>query len=134
MCQQTETPLDVPAVTQGKGKGKKGNGKVNERGKCTNNENKDATDNNSEREGFYCKTQGHIARHCNKRINGEKSQAGQHRDISKGNSASVNNAWQHWKRARRKFKLRTHHQFACHFFSSLQMTGQVASIVISGTL
>ena len=50
---------------------------------------RNATDNQSHRKCFYCKTTSHIARHCKKRINDEKAKAGQRRDNSKGNNTSV---------------------------------------------
>ena len=66
-------PMDVDAMTKGKGQGKQGKGKGHEKGKSSKNESKDATDNQSDKECFYCKSRGHIARHCKKRINDEKA-------------------------------------------------------------
>ena len=40
-------PVNVCALTRGKGKGKKGKGKGHEKGKCSKDESKDATDNRS---------------------------------------------------------------------------------------
>ena len=81
--------MDVDAMTKGKGKGKNGKGKGNEKEKSSKNENRDATDNQPDRECVCCKTDGHTARHCKKRINDDKAQAGHHRGNSKGNSTSV---------------------------------------------
>ena len=69
-------PVDVDAMKKGTGKGMKGKGKGREKGKGSKNEGKDDTGNQSDRECFYCKTKGHIARHCKRRINDEKAQAG----------------------------------------------------------
>ena len=80
-------PKDVDAKTKGKGKGKKGKGEGNEREKSSKSENKEATYNQSDTECFHCKTKGHIARHCMKRINDENAKAGQRRDNSKDNCA-----------------------------------------------
>ena len=113
-------PMDVDAMTKGKGKGKKVKGKGHDEGYCSKNESKDATDNQSDRECSNCKTKGHMARHCKKRINDEKAKAGQHRDNSQCNNTNVKQPWQHWKRALLKVKLRTHRQFPCHHFSSRQ--------------
>ena len=82
-------PVDVDAMTKGKGKGKEGKGKEHEKGKSSKNESKDATDNQSDRECFYCETKGHIARHCKKRIKDERAEAGQHWDNSKSYCTSV---------------------------------------------
>ena len=43
----------------------------------------------SDRECFHCATKGRIAGQCKKRINDEKTKAGQHRDNLRGNSTSV---------------------------------------------
>ena len=66
-------PKDVDASTKGKGKGKKGKGEDNEKERSSKSENKDATYNQSDTECFHCKTKGHIARHCKKRINDENA-------------------------------------------------------------
>ena len=83
-------PMDVDAMIKGEGKGKAGKGKGHEKGKNAKHESKDATDSRSDREGVHCKTEGHVARHCKKRINDEKAKAGQQQhDNSKSNNTSV---------------------------------------------
>ena len=81
-------PMDVDAVTKGKGKDKKGKSKGHEKGKSSKSESKDATDNQADKECFYCKFKGCICKTlCRKRINDGKAEAGQHRDNLKGKGA-----------------------------------------------
>ena len=80
-------PKDVDARTKGKGKGKKWKGEGNEKERSSKSENKDATYNKSDTECLHCKTKGHIARHCKKRMNDDNAKAGQYRDNSKVNCA-----------------------------------------------
>ena len=48
--------MGVDAMTKSKVKGKKEKGKENEKGKSSKNEHRDATDNQSDRECFFCET------------------------------------------------------------------------------
>ena len=82
-------PMDVDAMTKSRGKGKKGIGKGGDKGKSSNDESKDATDNQSNKECLYCKSKGYFARHCKKIINDEKAEAGQLRDNLKRKGTGV---------------------------------------------
>ena len=88
-CRQTEMPWTLTQRRREDERARRTKARVMRKGKSSKNENKDATDNQSDRECSHCKTKGHIARHCKQRINDEKAKAGQHRDNCKSNSTNV---------------------------------------------